>query len=171
MNSGCNDYVSIGKLIKTHGTAGELLLLPYNPATEALTSGIPLFIIKNGIFAAFNLEKIRAANKGYLIKPEGINCLEDAAGLTNCEVFVKRTDIVLDKNEFLASDLTGLRCINETGKNIGTVSWIYPGATDIVEIKSKDGIFLIPMTDDNIASVDILNFRLSVRNEESFRIH
>ncbi|MHB1698337.1 MAG: ribosome maturation factor RimM [bacterium] len=167
MNEG---YIGVGEFIKPHGISGELLFIPYNPASAALELNIPFFIEKTGGYAVLDIEKIRPVNKGYLIKLLGVNSIEDAVKFKKIRIFVKKTDIALNKGEYLIADLIGLNCYNDTGKNIGTVSEIYIGETDIIEIKSMEGTYLIPMTDYNIPSIDIKSLKILVKNEENYKI-
>ena len=165
-----NEYVGVGEFIKPHGIYGELLFAPYNPGSGVLESNVPLFIYKAERYIRLKIEKIRPVNKGYLLTIDGVRSIGEAINFRKIKVFVKKTDIVLDKNEYLLSDLIGLNCCGETGKSIGRVSEIYTGETDIIEIKSAEGIFLIPMTDYNIIAVDIKNLKIIVKNEENYRI-
>ncbi len=163
-------YISIGEFAKPHGIYGELLFIPYNPATDAMGLNVSLFIKKTACYSLIDIEKIRPVNKGYLIKICGVNSIEEAEKFKKVPIFIKKTDIIIDKDEYLISDLIGLNCYNETGKNIGTVSEIYPGETDVVGVKSDRGIYLIPMTENNIESIDIKSSEINVKNEEDYKI-
>ncbi|MHB8231425.1 MAG: ribosome maturation factor RimM [bacterium] len=167
MNDG---YIGVGEFIKPHGISGELLFAPYNPKTDALESALPLFIEKTGGYIRLDIEKIRPVNKGYLIKLSGVHSIDEAIKFKKIRVFAKKIDIALNQGEYLISDLIGLNCYNDIGKNIGTASEIYQGETDIIEIKSTEGTYLIPMTDYNISSIDTKNLKIIVRNEENYKI-
>ncbi|MCL4321145.1 MAG: ribosome maturation factor RimM [Deltaproteobacteria bacterium] len=163
-------YISVGEFVKPHGINGELLFIPYNPGTEAFSSDVPLFIQKNNAYERLEVEKIRPVNKGFLIKLFDFHSIDDALSLKKKQIFIKKNDITLDKNEYLISDLINLNCYNRKNKNIGTVTEVYQGDTDIIEIKSTEGTYLIPMTDENIISVDYNNNKVVVKNEENYKI-
>ncbi|MCL4427414.1 MAG: ribosome maturation factor RimM [Deltaproteobacteria bacterium] len=165
-----NDCICIGEFIKPHGICGELLFITYNPLSDALDLDIPLFMNENCGLERIKIEKIRRVNKGYLIKLYGVNSIESAENFKKVPVFVKKDDINLNRDEYLISDLIGLNCYDESNRNIGTVSEIYPGETDIIEIKSYYATYLIPMTDDNISCIDIKNLKITVKNEENYKI-
>ncbi len=164
-----NGYIGVGEFIKPHGINGELLFIPYNRGTEAFSPPIPLFIQRDNAYERLKIEKIRPVNKGFLIKLYGSHSIDDALSFKKKRIFIKKTDITLDKNEYLISDLINLNCYNGKNKNIGTVTEVYHGDTDIIEIKSAGGTYLIPMTDENILRVDYNN-KIVVKNEENYKI-
>ena len=164
------DCICIGEFIKPHGIYGELLFATYNTLSDALDSNIPLFVEKNYELEPLKIEKIRRVNKGYLVKLCGVNSIESAENFKKVPVYIKKTDINLKRNEYLISDLIGLSCYNENDQGIGTVSQIYPGEADIIEIKSNEATYLIPMTENNISFIDIKNSKIAVKNEENYKI-
>ena len=164
-----NGYIGVGEFIKPHGINGELLFIPYNPDTGAFSPSIPLLIQKDNAYERLKVEKIRPVNKGFLIKLYDSHSIDDALSFTKKRVFIKKTDIILDKNEYLISDLINLNCYNRKNENIGTVTEVYQGDTDIIEIKSTCETYLIPMTDENILRVDYNN-KIVVKNEENYKI-
>ncbi len=165
-----NDCICIGEFIKPHGICGELLFATYNPLSDALDSNIPLFVEKNYELEPLEIEKIRRVNKGYLVKLCGVDSIESAENFRKVPVYIKKTDINLNLGEYLVSDLIGLNCFNDNNRKIGTVSEIYPGEADIIEIKSNEATYLIPMTEGNISSIDIKNSKIAVKNEENYKI-
>ena len=163
-------YIDIGEFIKPHGILGELLFNLYNPLSNIMDLDCELFIKENGSYQKLEIEKIRPVNKGYLIKLNGVDSIESAEKFKRMTVYINKADIKLDNGEFLISDLIGLNCYNEKEINIGSVAEIYGGETDILEIMSDSSVYLIPMTDENIQSVDIKSSKISVKNENKFRI-
>jgi 16S rRNA processing protein RimM len=164
------DCICIGEFIKPHGIYGELLFATYNTLSDALDSNIPLFVEKNYELEPLKIEKIRRVNKGYLVKLCGVNSIESAENFKKVPVYIQKTDINLKRNEYLISDLIGLNCYNENNKSLGAVSEIYAGETDIIEIKSIEGTYLIPMSEENVLLIDIKNLKIIVKNEENYKI-
>ena len=165
-----NGYISVGEFIKPHGIHGELLFIPYNLNTEIFALSIPLFIQKDNEYEYLKVEKIRPVNKGFLIKLHDFHSIDDALSFKKKQVFIKKTDIILDKNEYLISDLINLNCYSRKDENIGTITEVYQGGIDIIEIKSTYETYLIPMTDENILSIDYNNNKVIVENEENYKI-
>ncbi len=164
------EYISVGEFSKPHGILGKLLLIPYNPSTDIFNSGKSLFINKGKVYETLDIEGIRSVSKGFLVKISGIGSIEEATKYMKMRVFVKKDDVELGKDEHLISSLINLDCYNLKEENIGTVTEVFQGETDILEVKSSSGTFLIPMVSENIIGVDYKNLRINVRNEENFRI-
>ncbi len=165
-----SEVISIGEFIKPHGIHGELLLLLYNPLSDALNHDIELLIKENEGFRRLKVKRIRPANKGFLIKLYGVDSIEQAEKFKKIHIFIKKTDLILKDGEYLISDLIGLNCFNEKNKKLGAVSDIYSGETDIMEIKSGNGIYLVPMTENNVTLIDAKNFKICIKNEENYKI-
>jgi 16S rRNA processing protein RimM len=128
-------------------------------ALKSKTSYLPLFI-----------EGIKNGNKQYFIKIENINSIEEAEKFRNAKVFTKKEQLHLGENEYLVSDLIGLKCLNILNKDLGGVTEIYRGDTDIAEIQSKDAVYFLPLTDENIQEIDIKNKIMKVKNENLYKI-
>ena len=106
-------YIDIGEFIKPHGIFGELLFNLHNPLSNVMDSECEFFIKENGAYKKLEIEKIRRANKGYLIKLNGVDSIESAEKFKRTFVYINKTDIKLDKDEFLISDLIGLNSNGE----------------------------------------------------------
>ncbi|RZD17281.1 MAG: 16S rRNA processing protein RimM [Candidatus Acididesulfobacter guangdongensis] len=131
----------------------------FSNVLKSKTGYMPLFI-----------EGIKKGNKQYFIKIENINSIEDAEKFRNAKVFTKKEQLRLEENEYLVSDLIGLKCLNILNQDLGSVTEIYQGDTDIAEIQSKDALYFLPMTDDNIQEIDIKNKVIIVKNENLYKI-
>lgn len=165
------EYIALGKFTKTHGIKGELLFVPYNPSSSEITGyESPLFIHGISGYQKLNIENIRKTDKGFLIKIAGVNLIDDAINYRNKQVLIRKTDITLEKDEYLISDLVNLECVNQDNKNIGVVSEIYNGNINVMEVKSLHGIFLIPMTGENIITIDLEKKVAIVKNEGKYKI-
>ncbi len=163
-------YIGVGKFIKPHGIHGELSIVPFNPDTDVFTQNFPLFIQKQDIYSRLKIKKIRTVTKGVLVSIQDIDSIDDAFKFKNKQVFINKADIMLSENEYLISDMFNLGCYNRKDESIGTVSNIYQGDTDIIEVSSIGKTYLIPMTDANIVLIDCGNNKVIVQNEESYKI-
>ncbi len=103
-----------------------------------------------------------------------VSSIDEAKKYAGFKLFVKKDDIVIKdikKNEYFVIDLVNLNCYNTKSKNIGIVTEIYSGSgADIMEIKSDNGVYLLPMTEENIIAVDLRTKRVTVKNEELFKV-
>lgn len=163
-------YTGVGQFVKLHGIHGELLISPFNPDTEVFTTGVPLFIQEHDMYNRLKIKRTRTVTKGILVSIQGIDSIDDALFFNKKEIFIDKNDIILGENEYLVSDMFNLNCYNRKNKSIGTVSNIYHGDTDVIEIKAINKTYLIPMTDANIISIDCDNGKVVVQNEENYKI-
>ncbi|MHB1679451.1 MAG: ribosome maturation factor RimM [bacterium] len=121
-------------------------------------------------YLPLSIASIKNGNKQYFIKINNIDTIEEAEKFRNTKIFIKKEQLHLEKNEYLISDLIGLKCLNVLNNDIGTIMEIYQGDTDIIEIKSENAVYFLPMTDDNIKEINIKNKIAVIQNEELYKI-
>jgi 16S rRNA processing protein RimM len=96
--------------------------------------------------------------KSRLLFFEGITTPEMAKDLWGAVIEVRREDLPsLPKNEFYAEDLVGLNVVDERRGGLGKIASVWKtGSNDCLEVQPEKGdTFLLPMTDEVIASVDL----------------
>ena len=193
MNSGT--YISVGSIIKPHGIKGELIVRFYNPSTKIVEEKTPLYLYIDGEYSRLNIQNIRSNNKSYIFKiynigsdlirthpslsiSSPVSSINEAKKYAGFKLFVKKDDIDakdikkdIKKDEYLVVDLINLNCYNTKSENIGIVTEIYSdNGADIMEIKSDNGIYFLPMTEENIIAIDLWTKRVTVENEELFKV-
>ncbi len=176
-----SEYIAVGSFIKPHGIKGEIVIRFFNPDfafNEQIikekklilyildTTGIALELS----YLPLSIARIKNGNKQYFIKINNIDTIEEAEKFRNTKIFIKKEQLHLEKNEYLISDLIGLKCLNALNNYIGTIMEIYQGDTDIIEIKSENAVYFLPMTDDNIKEINIKNKIAIIQNEELYKI-
>jgi 16S rRNA processing protein RimM len=177
-----SEYIAVGSIIKPHGIKGEIVVRFFNPDfvfnEQLLEDGkLLLYVSDSGNYTESKInylplfiEWLKNGNKQYFIKIENINSIEEAEKFRNVKVFTKKEQLHLEENEYLVSDLIGLKCLNIFNKDLGGVTEIYLGDTDIAEIQSEAAVYFLPMTDDNILEIDIENKVIIVKNENLYKI-
>ncbi|MHB1664670.1 MAG: ribosome maturation factor RimM [bacterium] len=191
-----SEYIAVGSLIKPHGIKGEIVIRFFNPDfafNEQIIKEkkLILYILdtnkylknignnfnnnNNNIalelsYLPLSIALIKNGNKQYFIKINNIDTIEEAEKFRNTKIFIKKEQLHLEKNEYLISDLIGLKCLNALNNDIGTIMEIYQGDTDIIEIKSENAVYFLPMTDDNIKEINIKNKIAVIQNEELYKI-
>lgn len=164
------DYVAVGNFTKPHGLKGEIIARLYNPKSTIAEEKLTLYIIKDGVNTQLNIQSVTLNNKKYIVKIKDVNSIKDTKEFINAKIFVKKQDINLQDNEYLVSDLIGIDCHNRKGDNIGVIAFIHTGETDILEIKSNNHIYLLPMTKENIIEINYKTKRAIIQNEALFKI-
>lgn len=142
--------IAIGKLVKTVGLKGEIKLYPYSPEPSCY-EGCQLFIGDK----VYILEQFRMHKGMGFMTLQGLNRIEDVEELINLEVFMDRSDIELDEDEYLIADLIGLVVQTPDGEVLGTVKDVLTSAgADILVVQGESEI-LIPMVDEFIQTIDM----------------
>jgi 16S rRNA processing protein RimM len=190
-----SEYIAVGSFIKPHGIKGEIVIRFFNPDfafNEQIIKEKKLILCildtnkylknignnfnnNNNIALELNylpisIVRIKNGNKQYFIKINNIDTIEEAEKFRNIKIFIKKEQLHLEKNEYLISDLIGLKCLNALNNDIGTIMEIHQGDTDIIEIKSENAVYFLPMTDDNIKEINIKDKIAVIQNEELYKI-
>lgn len=160
-------YVSIGRIISTHGLRGEVKFLYYNEISEGLYNYSTFLIRQEKDWVEIKPERIRQQKGFYYIKFQGYNAIEEVTSFTNKELFVKEEDLPpLDNDEYYDYQLIGLDVLDEKRGLIGKVdNIIHTKANDILVVKGKREI-LIPMIDIYIKSIDLKASLIKVEGED-----
>ncbi|KGH80981.1 ribosome maturation factor RimM [Oenococcus oeni IOEB_0607] len=145
----------IGRVINTHGIAGELKIdfntdFPeqrFAKNSELLIAGEKLVVQSSRLFKQFWLVKFS--------DHENINLVEKYKGE---DIFInERKEPRLSEGEFLVSQIIGLKVIDEKGNSIGEIAdSFHTGANDVWTIKKSNGKeILIPYIDQVVKKVDL----------------
>jgi len=147
--------ILIGEITTAHGIKGFVKLRVY--AEDAmLIERLPVYTEDGKTIAL----KLKNAIKGdFIAEIKEIADRNMAEELRGTKLYIDRTSLpAADEGEYYAEDLTGLRVMDEAGKEIGSVLSIQNfGASDLLDIKPPSGgpNFYIPFTKDTLLDVDL----------------
>lgn len=144
----------VGKVIKAHGTKGQLKALFY---TSSFFKATWVYLKpKGGFVQLYKVVFIRPLKRYYIVGLEGITSLEQAKPLIGASIYCKKTDLPpLDKDEYYWHQVLGLEVHLESGKYLGKVAHIFnAGSSDVFVIKGQDKEYLIPATFEVIKAFD-----------------
>jgi len=160
-------YVSIGRIVSTHGLRGEVKFLYYNEISEWLWNYKTFLIKQQEEWVEIKPERIRRQKGFYYIKFQDHDTIEKVTSFTDKELFVKEEDLPsLNADEYYDFQLIGLNVIDKKGDILGKVEdIIHTKANDILVIKGKKEI-LIPMIDIYIKSIDLDSSEIKVEGED-----
>jgi len=160
-------YVSIGRIVSTHGLRGEVKFLYYNEISEGLWNYKTFLIKQQEEWVEIKPERIRRQKGFYYIKFQDHDTIEKVTSFTDKELFVKEEDLPsLNADEYYDFQLIGLNVIDKKGDILGKVEdIIHTKANDILVIKGKKEI-LIPMIDIYIKSIDLDSSEIKVEGED-----
>lgn len=132
-------YLEAGKLVRTHGVRGELILEPWADSAEFLRK-IGRFWFDEGKTDA-GLMASRIHKDRLLVTLRGVDSVEKADALRGKILYLCREDAVLEPGVYFLQDLIGLRAVDgTTGKEYGILKEVLPtGANDVYRIVDSAG--------------------------------
>jgi 16S rRNA processing protein RimM len=166
------ELILFGTLGRAHGLGGEIALRPFNADGEDLArASLPLRVrlVQGPSSRDLTVVKIRPAAGNLLVRLEGIESREQAAALTNGELWVPRDCLPAPAgDEFYVEDLIGCEVVDLAGQVRGTVrSAFWNGAQDVLTVWSEGGgELLVPVVAEFVRAVDLEARRLVVDPHE-----
>lgn len=159
-------FLTVGKIINTHGVRGEVKVKPttddvkrFKKLKEAYIDGKEIKILS----CKFQPEKI-------ILKIEGIETMDAAERLKGKLIQVEREQAIqLPKDTYFAVDLIGCEVCEDTGKKLGTVDEIiYTGSNDVYWVKGENEV-LIPALKQIVLNVDIENKKITIKPVDTWQ--
>lgn len=96
---------TIGKIVNTHGVRGEMRVKPITDKIETFNKVKSLYVVGRET-KVYEITGIREHKGFILLKLKGIESMNDAELLKNCELKIERKDsIPLEEDEYYISDL------------------------------------------------------------------
>ncbi|MBQ4513027.1 MAG: 16S rRNA processing protein RimM [Anaerolineaceae bacterium] len=157
------EFICIGKIHRTHGIKGDVILDPMTDFPERIRRG-------RSVYAGDEhrpLTIARARQKPpYLLV--GFKEIEDetaAAEFRNKFLYVKTSDLPeLPEGEYYYHQLIGLDAVDQNGQRVGTLSEVLEtGANDVYVIKKDDGAEeLVPDVPQFIQKINIPGHKIEI---------
>ena len=151
-------YVSIGKIIKSHGVQGFTKVLPLTDFPERFEKLKEVFLFKaENLIMPLNIEQIRLNNINLLVKFAEFNTPESVNNYREHFIKIPHKEILdLPEDSFYIDALKGLDAYSTDGAYLGKIIEVYSAASDIVEILTplKKAV-MVPFVKEIITSVDI----------------
>jgi 16S rRNA processing protein RimM len=161
------EYVLIGKLQRSHGVTGEIVLGLSTDFPERIKRGKLVYL--GADHSPRMISGARPFHNHMLITMDGVRTREEAAELTNLEVFVRTDELpVLTEGQYYHHQLIGLIAVLEDGREIGTVTEIMEtGANDVYIVTGADGKeVLLPAIEPVIIKIDVASKQMVVKPPE-----
>jgi 16S rRNA processing protein RimM len=161
------EYILIGKLQRTHGVTGEIVFGIQTDFPERVKPGKTVFL--GNQHRPIKITGIRPFHNNLLATFENINNREEAALLTNLEVFVMTKDLPpLEEGLYYHHQLIGLNAVLEDGQVLGTVQDVLvTGANDVYVILNPEGVeILLPAVNSVILDIDLKTKSMKVKPPE-----
>jgi len=166
--------VPIGKILGTHGLKGEVKFSPFSLDFDFLFAIQRFYLSKKGD-RFFEVESLRQGPgfNVFLIKFKGVN-YEEAQSLKNLILYIDTKDLPQpEEGEFYYYQVLGALVIDEkSGKIWGKVKEIMPvGEYDLFLVESDSGSFYIPLVEEFVKDINLLEKKILVRSiEDLFKV-
>ena len=157
------DYIYIGKIVNTHGIKGELRILSDFEFKEKVF--IPGFSFYIGKEKRKEIVKTYRHHKIFeMVTFDGYNDINQVLEFLNEEVYIIKTDLNLNKDEYLDQDLVGMK-IYEEEKELGVVTNItYASKTNkLIEANINNKKVYIPFNSEFIISINLQDRIIQVK--------
>jgi 16S rRNA processing protein RimM len=157
-------FLVVGKLRRSHGVRGEILMDVLTDFPERLKPGVRVFIGEE--HQPLIIRSCRSQMEALLLAFEGYGTPEEVGLLRNRLVFVRTDQLLgLGEGEYYHHELIGIHVVDEQGAHLGEVTGILESAAhDIFIVQTADrGEALIPMTDEFVRKIDLRRSEMQVR--------
>lgn len=153
------EFVEAGRIVNTHGVAGEVKIEVWLDSPEFMKK------FKRLVLDGRELRVASArVHKGFLIaKLEGVDDINAAMPLKGRVVSIHREDARLPKGTFFLQDIIGAAVVDESGGKIGTLTDVMEGPAGNIYIVSGEREHLIPAVPEFIRSTDAEAGLITVR--------
>ena len=159
------DNFRVGVISSSHGVRGEVKVYPTTDDIERFDLLSSVMVDTNKGIETLNIESVRYAKGMVLIKFKEFSSIDDMMPYKGCDLLVSREDALpLREGEYYISDLIGLDAIEDTGRELGSLTDVLQtGANDVYIIKSPEGKeYLIPAIKDCIKSISLEENRIVI---------
>ncbi len=146
-----NEMIYIGKTVSTFGIKGELKVISdFEYCDKAYKVGNKVLI--NNI--EHIISSIRYHKNYVLLKIDNLNNINDILKYVGFNIYIKRLDLNLSKDEFLYKDLINSEVIDEDDTKLGKVIEVVKGINVLIKVKGTKE-FYIPLIDNYVKRFDL----------------
>ena len=144
------DLLQTGKIVSTHGTRGEVKILPWADSPEFLLGFEQLYIDGE----PYRVAHARVHGTCVLCQFSGIDDINAAMALRNKVVSIDRAEASLPDGAVFVADLIGLRVLCG-GCEIGTIADVLqPPANDVYVVRGEKE-YMIPAVREFVEEVNV----------------
>ena len=146
------DLLQTGKIVSTHGTRGEVKILPWADSPEFLLGFEQLYIDGE----PYRVAHARVHGTCVLCQFSGIDDINAAMALRNKVVSIDRAEASLPDGAVFVADLIGLRVLCG-GCEIGKIAEVLqPPANDVYVVRGEGGReYMIPAVREFVEEVNV----------------
>ena len=151
------DYFHLGKIVRTHGLAGNMICVLDTDRPEAYLKLESLFLEKNTSFLPYFVKKLILKGPDAHLTLEGIDNVEKAANLKGSDIYLPLSKLPKrNKNVFFVHDLLGCKLVDVTHGELGIVEDIIDTAgQDLISFTYKGSEVLLPFVKNFLTDINM----------------
>lgn len=166
--SGSDDdgRVVVGVIRAAHGLRGEVRIAASTDVPDRFRPGAALECEDVGVL---RVESVRPGTKSTIVRFRGYRDRDAAAALGGKALYVSRAEARRAAGEaHIWADLLGLRAVDPSGTELGTLSEVLrAGETDVLIVdRPSGGQLLVPALESVVREVDVAGGRIVIAPQE-----
>ena len=146
-------FLEAGKIVNTHGIAGEVKILPWADSPDFLLDFDTVYIDGKPV----RLLSARVHKNCVLARLEGVEDVNAAMRLRDKTVFIDREDVELEEGAFFLADIMGLEVRDaDTGAVLGKIADILtPPASNVYVVKGGETDHMITAVPEFVVETNV----------------
>ena len=135
------NYLSLGKVVGSHGIKGEVKLPAHSGDLSNFYPGLPLMLKQaDGHQEKLTVERCWPHKQNFILRLEGVDSRSQADQLVGCEILALRDDLpALEDDTYFWEDIIGLEVVTVDKKSLGSVKTIIStGSNDVYVVVDPD---------------------------------
>lgn len=164
--SSTNNLITIGRVIKSWGTKGEILVEPLTFSIERFNDLDKICFCKGDSLQYKKIEYVKRHGKNLILGISDCTNIDEAETLRHCYIKIDRSQSPkLPDGVYYYYEIEGIFVETVDGEVLGcVVSIMRVGETDVYVVKDDYGKeTLIPAIKDTILSIDVNNKKMVVK--------
>jgi 16S rRNA processing protein RimM len=163
------DFLSLGKIVRTHGLDGTLVVASTTDfSVERYQKGQLLYLENpnNKEKVEVHVLSLKHVKMTDYLKLEEITSIEEAEKFKGHYILINKDDAPIPEGYYRYSDLEGCAIIEEHGKKLGTVSKVeeFPAQLTLRVKRDNGRDFFVPFIENLfILKVDIANKEIHIK--------
>lgn len=160
-----DDLILVGRIVRTHGHRGAVIVHPDTDFPEArFVPGATFWMAREGTVTEVTIVDAWFHNGRPILTLEGVDSMNDAEGLRGVELRVpERALQPLPDGAFYHFQLIGCDVVTRDGEGVGTVRAVDGEAGNHrLSIASEGGEVLVPLVTAICVSIDVVAKRIVI---------
>lgn len=162
------DFISIGKIVNTHGHRGEVRVLPLTDFPERFIETDRVQVSTAAGRITLTIENARPHQKYFIVKFKEVQDMNAALALKGGLLQITRDELMeLPEGTFYIFDIVGLSVYDSAGAFLGKVSDIIKtGANDVYVVETGSKPILVPALKQVVKEINLAGQRMVVELPE-----